>query len=269
MNYYYDSLGNIYKTSKISNPKYYGLIVDIKEQTIFNDKGRVKEMKRYYNDELSKNSFKYNDYGLLITETYKSKNYIDYYRYKYTYDSKHNLIEKRKYVKDIYNTMWVKFNNLELNNIEKYFYDEKNRNNVIISYSSDNMISNIDSIFYINNSLKGIQNTYFYKNYDSTFSLIKTDTFKYDNKNRLISHLYWDSYERKIEDYIYNDFDSIIYLSEKLFKNKDTIPTIRYLKRTYNSKGLLIEEENTIDNIFHIFSYDEKGRLKVVTDKKK
>lgn len=267
MTFYYDSIGNVYKTSTILNPNYYGRIVDVKEKTIFDDKGRVKEIKRHYNNKVSKNRFKYNDYGLLVAETYKSKDEIDYYRYQYTYDSKHNLIDKRKYEKDIYNRNWIKFKNLQLINIQKYFYDEGNRNNVIITYSNDKSIKCIDSIFYINNSLKGIQKTYSYSYYNSPLYLTKTDTFIYDNKSRLINHTYWDLYERIVKDYTYNDSDSIIYISEQQLKNRDTIPTIRFMKRIYNSKGLLVEEENTIDNIFKLFSYDEKGRLKVITDK--
>ncbi|HBN06813.1 MAG TPA: hypothetical protein DD434_13670 [Bacteroidales bacterium] len=267
MTFYYDSVRNVYKTSKIVNPNYYGRIVDVKEKTIFDDKGKIKEIKRHYNNQVSKNRFKYNDYGLLIEETYKSKDDKDCYKFEYTYDSNHALIEKRKFEKDIYNRNWIKSKKLKLSKTEKYFFDEKNRNNVIITYSSDNSIYSKDSIFYINDSLKGIHNTYTYDLFLSPFYLSKSDTFKYDNKNRLISHSYWDLNERKVKDFTYNASDSIIYIREKRLNNRDSISTIRFMKRTYNSEGLLVEEENTIDYIFKIFSYDEKGRLKVITDK--
>jgi len=269
INYSYDSLGNNIKSSTISDPKYYGLIVRVKEKTILNDKGKVTEIKRYYNDEVSKNNFKYNDDGLLIRETYKSKNDRDYYRDEYTYDSKKNLIEKRIYEKNNYKESWFKYNNTEQSKIEKYFYNDKNQNNIIIRYYGNNWIYDIDSIFYLQNSLKGIQNKYSFNNLDSTFSIIRTDTFRYDHKNRLINHSFLYFEDRTIEDYTYNDFDSIIYISEKLFNKNDTLPITRHLKRTYSSKGLLIEEENTRDNNFYnyIFNYDEKGRLKVVTNK--
>lgn len=270
INYTYDSLGNNIKTSSILDPVYYGYITKTKEKIKLNDNGKLREIKRYYVDSKSKNSFKYNDKGSLIKETYKCKTkYEQDYRDEYTYDKKNNLIEKREYKENLYNKSFFKFNNLDLNKIEKYFYNDKNQNNIIITYYNPDWINNIDSIYYLQNTLKGLQNTYSYSNLDSTFSIIRTDTFRYDNRNRLVNHSFRDFDDITIDDYTYNDFDSIVYISNKLFRKKDTIPFTRYFKRTFNPKGIVIEEENTRDNHYysHIFSYDDKGRLKVVTDK--
>ena len=268
VNYYYDELGRITKSSVNNviecNIKYlkngrratekicYFKFLNDEYKYVYDKRGNVTHI--YLNEDIS-NKYYYNSYNELI----KEKNYIDKIIITYDYDISGNIISKK--IIDMADYSIIKRDRFEYNNewedeLEKY-------NDILITYDEIGNPINIGNDIHLTwqngRQLKsysdGVHNILF--NYSHTgqrlSKTVDNITTKYYSDGNALRFEKWDN---NVLYYIYDDVNDVIALSYN-----DSY--YYYIKNALNDIVGIMDEEY---NIVARYRYDSWGNIISITD---